>query len=104
MSEGTNEQSERPDEDIFAGAIKDFRELSFRPEQHRAETSRWLAFVIILLLAASVAGHYTVITWMTLTGHSDVVQSLDRIFDVWLPVISGLASAAVTYYFTRGRA
>ncbi len=89
------------DGEIYAGAIHEFHELTFRPEQHRAETSRWLAFVIILLLAASVAAHYGVITWMYLSGHGDVVPSLDRVFGVWLPVISGLASAAVTYYFTR---
>jgi uncharacterized membrane protein YjdF len=88
--------------EIFAGAITNYREPSFRQEQHRAATSRWLAFVIIVFLALSVASHYAVIAWMTLHGHGDVVQSLDRIFDVWLPVISGLASAAVTYYFTKG--
>ena len=92
------------DGEIYAGAIQDLHELTFRPEQHRAQTSRWLAFVIILLLAASVAAHYGVITWMYLSGHADVVPSLDRVFDVWLPVISGLASAAVTYYFTRSKA
>lgn len=101
MSEATNAGPEPADGDIYAGAIQDIHELAFRPEQHRAQTSRWLAFVIILLLAASVAVHYGVITWMYLSGHSEVVPSLDRVFDVWLPVISGLASAAVTYYFTR---
>jgi hypothetical protein len=51
-------------------------------------------------LAASVAADYGVITWMYQSGHGEVVPSLDRVFEVWLPVISGLASAAVTYYFT----
>jgi hypothetical protein len=41
-------------EDIIdAGAVAELPELRFRAEKHRAETSRWLAFVIVALLAGS---------------------------------------------------
>jgi len=38
---------------------------------------------------------------LELEGRSAAVQSLSQIFNVWLPVIASLVSAAVTYYFTK---
>ena len=89
---------------IDAGAVEEIRELSFHREKHRAQTSRWLAFSIVGLLAVSVALHYVTIAWLHLSGHADAADALGRIFEVWLPIISGLTSAAVTYYFTKEKA
>ena len=86
---------------IEAGSIENIRDLSFREDHHRAQTSRWLAFAIVLLLAASVAAHYVAVMYLSINNYLSAVASLESIFQVWLPVISGLASAAVTYYFTR---
>ena len=86
---------------IDAGAVEEIRELSFHREQHRAQTSRWLAFSIVGLLAASVVLHYSTVALLLLYGHAEAATALGRIFEVWLPIISGLTSAAVTYYFTK---
>lgn len=91
------------DEEIEAGAVEEIKDVSFRPEEHRAQTSRWLAFVILGLLAVSVAAHYTVVALLLMNGQADAAAALGRIFEVWLPIISGLTSAAVTYYFTKDR-
>jgi hypothetical protein len=88
---------------IDAGAVDEIQELRFRADRHRAQTSRWLAFVIVGLLAATVAAHYSVAVWLHLSGRSDATAAVGRIFEVWLPIISGLSSAAVTYYFTKER-
>lgn len=103
MHTPTEDPRDAPDEEIEAGAVEEIREVSFRPEEHRAQTSRWLAFVIVGLLALSVAAHYTVIAWLLMKGQNDAAAALGRIFEVWLPIISGLTSAAVTYYFTKER-
>jgi len=101
---GESPESSRELELIDAGAIEGIPELRFRADKHRAETSRWLAFVIVALLAGSVAAHYAVIVWLHLSGRAETASALDRIFEVWLPIISGLSSSAVTYYFTKERA
>jgi hypothetical protein len=54
---------QEPEELIDAGAFEPIPELRFRADKHRAETSRWLAFVIVALLAGSVAAHYAVLVW-----------------------------------------
>lgn len=92
-----------PDDLIDAGAVEEIQELRFRADRHRAQTSRWLAFVIVGLLAISVAAHYSVVLWLLVSGRSDAATAVARIFEVWLPIISGLSSAAVTYYFTKER-
>ena len=97
------EGSREPEELIDAGAVEDIPELRFRPDKHRAETSRWLAFVIVALLAGTVSAHYAVIAWLHVSGRAEAAGELDRIFQVWLPIISGLSSSAVTYYFTKER-
>ena len=89
--------------EIDAGSVEEIHDVSFRPEQHRAQTSRWLAFVIVGLLAFSVAAHYAVVTVLLVQGRTDAAAAVGRIFEVWLPIISGLTSAAVTYYFTKER-
>jgi hypothetical protein len=103
-----NTDTERPqvtlDEEIEGGAVEAIEEVSFRPEEHRAQTSRWLAFVIVGLLAFSVAAHYGMVAWLLMRGQTEAATALGRIFEVWLPIISGLTSAAVTYYFTKERA
>lgn len=92
-----------PEELIDAGAVEEIPELRFRADRHRAQTSRWLAFVIVGLLAGTVAAHYSVMMWLHLSGRAEAAGAVGRIFEVWLPIISGLSSAAVTYYFTKER-
>ena len=92
-----------PEELIDAGEVDAIRELPFRADRHRAQTSRWLAFAIVGLLAVTVAAHYSVVVVLNLSGRADAATAVARIFEVWLPIISGLSSAAVTYYFTKGR-
>jgi len=67
----------------------------------KAKTTRALAIFLISLLAGSVILHYGFTAWMLIIDKTAVVTGLDRIFIAWLPVVSGLASSAVTYYFTR---
>jgi len=67
----------------------------------RAETTRRLAYVLIGILAFTFIIHYAIISIMLFTQRTYGVDPLNSIFTTWLPVISGLASSAVTYYFTR---
>lgn len=73
----------------------------FNRDEHRETTARWLAIALVGILAATFLIHYAFAAlagWMDKKAASDAVKS---VFDVWLPVIASLASAAVTYYFTR---
>lgn len=65
-------------------------------------TRQKLTYVIIGLLAATFLLHYVSLGWLVDSEKEATVAALQRIFDVWLPVISGLAGSAATYFYTRG--
>jgi hypothetical protein len=81
----------------FVPALQDY----FVEQKHRADTARRLAYALVCLLGGTVFIHYVGVLILVLNGRGDAVESLSRIFNVWLPVISSLVGAAVTYYFTR---
>jgi hypothetical protein len=58
-----------------------------------------LAYFLVGLLALTIVGHYIVLLILQWNGKS--AEPLANAFNTSLPVISGLVSAAVTYYFTR---
>ena len=70
-------------------------------KKHQAVTTRSLAYILIVILALSVALHYGTVLWLLSNGKKDEVAELGSIFSTWLPVISGLAGSAVTYYFAQ---
>ena len=119
-TKGEAKEAHPPDEDaleikggegmlpeIDAGAIYDLDPEpslhSFDRDRHYAETTRTLAFWLIGVLVASVLIHYSAVIALDLTGHSGSIERLEQLFHLWLPIISGLASAATTYYFTKDK-
>ncbi len=56
---------------------------------------------LIWMMAVGIVLHYAAVVAFELSGKHDSVKSLETIFNAWLPVLSGLVGAAVTYYFTR---
>ncbi len=76
-------------------------EVPWKARKHHAETASGLARAIFFVLAGSALLHYTAMAVFTALDFQPVAEALERIFDVWLPVISGFFGAAVTYYFTR---
>jgi hypothetical protein len=73
----------------------------FVEEKHKADTARRLAYSLVCILGGTIAIHYATVLVLELRGKAEAVSGLAQIFNVWLPVIASLVSAAVTYYFTR---
>lgn len=69
--------------------------------KQKAKTTRTLAYLLVAILAGSVGLHYGITAWLIIQKNVTAVETLDRIFIGWLPVISSLAGSAVTYYFTK---
>jgi len=92
------------EEPIDGGAITDLAfPTRLHEAKHRADTTRRLSFGLIIALVSTIAIHYVAVMVLELNGKHDASESLNRVFNSWLPVISGLAGSAVTYYFTRDR-
>jgi len=88
------------DEVLEGGFISPLQDY-FVEEKHRADTARRLAYALVCILGGTVFVHYFTVLILIFKGKGDAIESLSRIFNVWLPVIASLVSGAVTYYFTR---
>lgn len=71
--------------------------------QRHARTASTLAYFLVVLLAGTVLLHYICVVYLVLHWRDDGVKYLEDFYHVWLPVLSGLAGSAATYYFTRDR-
>lgn len=88
-------------ETIDGGHVGELEQVPFEAEKHRAETARRIAFFLVTALVGSWLFHYSVSTVLLWNGHADVAKTLSDDFKTWLPVISGLAGGAVTFYFAK---
>ncbi len=89
---------------IEGGEIRELNVYKIDPlKKEKAATTRALAYLLVAILALSVAFHYGMVVWLFNNGRQDAIVELDSIYNTWLPVISGLAGSAVTYYFTQDK-
>ena len=72
-------------------------------EKHRADTARYLAYGLVATLILSIILQYGAMLTLVFMGKADAVASIDKLFNVLLPVLSSLVSAAATYYFTKDK-
>ena len=102
--EPSSEGSETTGVDIEGGPISLESDPSYNLiEKHKATTTRWLAYLLISILGGSFIIHYGVMVWLAAQNKTAAMEVVERTFNTWLPVISGLAAAAATYFFTRER-
>lgn len=86
---------------IDGGHVGELEQVPFEAEKHRAETARRIAFFLVVALVGTWLIHYAACVFLLWRGHAEVAKGLSDDFKTWLPVISGLAGSAVTYYFTK---
>ena len=102
--ESSSEGGETAGVDIKGGTISLEPDPSYNLiEKHKATTTRWLAYLLIGMLGESFIIHYGAMVWLAAQNKTDVMKIVEQTFSIWLPVISGLAAAAATYFFTRER-
>lgn len=100
MGNGTDVES-TDTELIDGGTIEPLEELTFQEQKHRAETARRMAFLLVWIMAISVGLHFVTTAAFAAYGNTEAIDGLGKIFNMWLPVISGFVSSAATYYFTK---
>jgi hypothetical protein len=74
----------------------------FSSEEHRARTTRELALLFFGALFLVFAAH---VTCVLVLAHNkpNSVDEISRVFNVWVPIFSGLVGATATFYFTQVR-
>ena len=100
----SSESSDTAKIDIEGGEISGEFDAYDNPiERHKATTARRIAYLLIGILGGSFVIHYGVMVWLAAQNKTDAMEIVERTFNTWLPVISGLSAASVTYFFTRER-
>ena len=92
------------EEVIDGGKITDLDTSEYEADpirRHKLTTARWLAYALVSILAGSFLIHYGVMAWLASQDKIAALEIVESVFSTWLPVISGLAGAVVTYFFTR---
>ncbi len=100
MSE-SEEDRRTPVEEIETPRLLPGRPV-FSPEEHHAKTTKQLAFLFFGALFVVFAAHVTCILVLA-HNKPNSVDEISRVFNVWVPVFSGLVGAAATFYFTQVR-
>jgi len=103
MNEERNDEARPTELPIEAGEVGELHDVAFHEAKHRAETAKSLATWLVIILGASIALHYVLTVILAFGGKEEASNSLNLIFNAWLPAISSLVSAAATYYFTRDK-
>ena len=90
--------------DIEGGAIAGKFDAYDNPiERHKATTTRRIAYLLIGILGGSFVIHHVLVTVLAFNNKTAAMEVVERTFNTWLPVISGLSAASVTCFFTRER-
>ena len=91
------------EQEIEGGFVSEFPKVTFDERKHRAKTASRLAFTFAWIFAGALFVHYVMFFALALLGREDAMGALSDIFNVWLPALTGIVSAAATYYFTKER-
>ena len=71
--------------------------------QHHAQTASRITYVLLAVLVFTIALHYGGIMAAHFSGHPQIAVELSRLFEILLPVLSGLLGSALAFYFTQRR-
>jgi len=73
----------------------------FSPEEHKAKATKLLALLLFAALIACFVAHFVTIWYFV--HDKPALDEFSRVFNIWIPVLSGLFGSAATFYFTQGR-
>lgn len=91
------------DEPIEGGHVTDLDEplQSFNKDKHEATTARRLSYLFVGVLAGYFVLHYAATFAAAIWLSAEAQETFQNIFNAGLPVLSGLAGSAATYFFTK---
>jgi hypothetical protein len=64
------------------------------------QTASRLAGLLVLILLATLLLHFGAVFYIVyVSDHADVkTDAIDKVFNIWVPIVSGLVGTAVAYY------
>ena len=78
-------------------------EYQYIIQKRESDTAQRLAFLSLRMLGGYLLLHYGATVCIGIWGPDNLLASLKDIFSAALPVLSGLAGSAATYFFTKNK-
>lgn len=66
-----------------------------------SQTARHIAITLLVMLVVTFVANLVTMIVLTVTNRLDAVPLFDRMFSVWMPLLSGLVGSAVGFYLTK---
>lgn len=70
---------------------------------HRERTAKTFTLALLGIFAGSLLLHYAALMSALAWGDKTAAEMVERQFNAWLPVISGMVGSAATYYLTKDK-
>ena len=68
---------------------------------HGSRTARRIAIALVVMLGLTIILDYGTMIVLTVYNRLDAAPLFDKMFAVWIPLLSGLVGSALTFYFTK---
>ncbi len=68
-----------------------------------SQTARHITITLLLMLGVTFVINYVVMILLTMKNRLDAAPLFERMFSVWMPLLSGLVGSAVTFYLSKER-
>lgn len=72
-------------------------------EERESQTARTITITLLVMLGVTFLANLITLVVLTLKNRIDAVPHFERMFSIWVPLLSGLVGSAVTFYLTKER-
>jgi len=69
--------------------------------ERASQTARLIAITLLIMLGATFALNIVTLIVLTWKNRLDAIPSFERMFAIWMPLLSGLVGSAVGFYLTK---
>ena len=80
----------------------------FQPPSHidpkverESQTARTITITLLWMLCLTFATNLIMLIVLTINNRADAIPFFERMFSVWMPILSGLVGTAVGFYLTK---
>jgi hypothetical protein len=71
--------------------------------ERESKTARTIAITLLWMLGVTFVANLVTMIVLTIYNRTDAAPQFERMFAVWMPLLSGLVGSAITFYLTKER-
>ena len=72
-------------------------------KMRESQTARHITMTLLVMLGITFVANLVTMIVLTVKNRLDAAPLFDRMFSIWMPLLSGLVSSAVGFYLTKDK-